>query len=640
MKMTKKKTKETISGRLMGRVLIVSALIFTLTFALFLHMAASKMREEATVHAHSELSNTIHQIDAVLRSVEIAVENTVWIVSHLVESPEAMYDITKRLLENNDFIYGASVAFEPNYYASEGHYFSPYSYRDENDSIRTMQLGDDTYDYHYMDWYQIPKLLDRSYWSEPYYDDGGGEMMMTTYSRPLYDSEGKLYGMLIADLSLEWLTDLVGGIQAFDNSYNLMVSRNASFIVHPNRELILNETIFSSTYGDTDKSLAKMQDDILSGRAGQVLRDNEGGKYFVFYSPVETTQWTVAIVCPRSELYAEVKTLRGVLIILGIIALLLMIALSYKGIRKVVAPVEDFSDVAKKIAQGDFTAELPQIRSKDELRELHDSFEYLQHSLVKYIDELKSTTANKARIERELHIARGIQMGMIPKIFPPFPERDDLELAAKLVPAKEVGGDLYDFFIDDEKLYFIIGDVSGKGIPASLVMAVTCRLFRSVASHLDKPEEIIASLNDSLADGNESNMFCTAFLGVLNLTTGHLRYCNAGHNAPFIIGADGRVALLDVVPNLPLGLFGGFPYEGQELQLDKQTMLYMFTDGVNEAENGAKEQFGDLRLEGLLRRNATLEPSGIISATLAEVEHHADGAEQSDDITVMCIKYC
>ena len=640
MKMTKKKTKETISGRLMGRVLIVSALIFTLTFALFLHISPSTMREEATVHAHSELSNTIHQIDAVLRSVEIAVENTAWIVSHLVESPEAMYDITKRLLENNDFIYGASVAFEPNYYASEGHYFSPYSYRDENDSIRTIQLGDDTYDYHYMDWYQIPKLLDRPYWSEPYYDDGGGEMMMTTYSRPLYDSEGKLYGMLIADLSLEWLTDLVGGIQAFDNSYNLMVSRNASFIVHPNRELILNETIFSSTYGDTDKSLAKMQDDILSGRAGQVLRDNEGGKYFVFYSPVETTQWTVAIVCPRSELYAEVKTLRGVLIILGIIALLLMIALSYKGIRKVVAPVEDFSDVAKKIAQGDFTAELPQIRSKDELRELHDSFEYLQHSLVKYIDELKSTTANKARIERELHIARGIQMGMIPKLFPPFPERDDLELAAKLVPAKEVGGDLYDFFIDDEKLYFIIGDVSGKGIPASLVMAVTCRLFRSVASHLDKPEEIIASLNDSLADGNESNMFCTAFLGVLDLTTGHLRYCNAGHNAPFIIGADGRVALLDVVPNLPLGLFGGFPYEGQELQLDKQTMLYMFTDGVNEAENGAKEQFGDLRLEGLLRRNATLEPSGIISATLAEVEHHADGAEQSDDITVMCIKYC
>ena len=308
--------------------------------------------------------------------------------------------------------------------------------------------------------------------------------------------------------------------------------------------------------------------------------------------------------------------------------------------RKVVAPVEEFSDVAKKIAQGDFTAELPEIRSEDELRELRDSFEYLQHSLVQYIDELKSTTANKERIESELRIARGIQMGMIPKIFPPFPERDDLSLAARLLPAKEVGGDLYDFFIEDEKLYFIIGDVSGKGIPASLVMAVTCRLFRSAASHLDKPEEIMTSLNDSLADSNELGMFCTAFLGVLDLKTGNLRYCNAGHNAPLIIGDDGRVRPMNVVPNLPLGLFEGFPYEGQELQLDKQMMIYLFTDGVNEAENNAKELFGDLRLVALLKRNATQEPSAIIDATFAEVSAHADGAEQSDDITVMCIKYC
>ena len=274
------------------------------------------------------------------------------------------------------------------------------------------------------------------------------------------------------------------------------------------------------------------------------------------------------------------------------------------------------------------------------MKELHDSFEYLQRSLVQYIDELKSTTANKERIESELRIARGIQMGMIPKIFPPFPERDDLALAAKLVPAKEVGGDLYDFFIEDEKLYFIIGDVSGKGIPASLVMAVTCRLFRSVASHFDKPEEIITSLNDSLADGNESNMFCTAFLGVLDLKTGLLRYCNAGHNAPFVIGADGRVVPMNIIPNLPLGLFGGFPYEGQEIQLDKHMMLYMFTDGVNEAENNEKTQFGDIRLMSLLRRTASLEPSDIIDATFTEVTRHADGAEQSDDITIMCIKYC
>ena len=640
MNKNKIKYNRSISGRLMVKVLIVSALIFTLTFTIFLGMAADKMRDEASKHAHSELSNTILQIDAVLHAVEIAVENTAWIVPHQLSSPEFMYDVTERLLQNNEFIYGCAVAFEPGYFSSEGHYFSPYSYRQANGEIKSMQLGSDTYDYHYMDWYQIPKLLNKAYWSEPYYDDGGGEKMMTTYSKPLYDSNGKLYAIITADLSLEWLTELVSNIKAFDNSYNLMVSRNASFIVHPNHELILSETIFSSTYGDNDESLKIMQDDMMNGKAGEVLRTMKDGKFFVFYSPVETTQWTVAIVCSESELYIDVRTLRTMLIILGIIALLLMIILNYNGIRMVVAPIEKFSHVAKKIAQGEFSVELPYIRSNDELKELHDSFEYLQHSLVQYIDELKTTTANKERIESELRIAHNIQMGMIPKIFPPFPERDDLELAAKLVPAKEVGGDLYDFFIENEKLYFIIGDVSGKGVPASLVMAVTCRLFRSVASHFDQPEEIISSLNDSLSEGNDSGMFCTAFLGILDLKTGQLKYCNAGHNAPLIINTNGNVIPVQVIPNLPLGLFDGFPYEGQEMVLDKQMMLYMFTDGVNEAENNDKKLFGDERLTALLKLNASLEPNEIINETFAQIKLHADGAEQSDDITVMCLKYC
>ena len=640
MKFNKITYKNSVSGRLTLRVLIVSAIIFTLTFTLFVRMAANKVRQEATKHAHSELSNTIHQIDAVLNAVETAVENTAWLVPYRLSSPEFMYSLTERLLQNNSFIYGSAVAFEPDYYASEGHYFSPYSYRNEKGEICSKQLGSNTYDYHYMDWYQIPKLLNESYWSEPYYDDGGGEMMMTTYSKPLYDEFGNLYAVITADLSLDWLTELVGNIKAFDRAFNLMVSRNASYIVHPNHDLILNETIYSSTYGDESESLKKMQYDMVHCKAGEVLRDMNGDKYFVFYSPVETTCWSVAIVCPRSELYLGVKKLRGMLIILGVIALMLMILLSYHGIRKVVAPVEDFSDVAKKIAKGEFNAQLPQINSEDELKELHDSFEYLQNSLVKYVDELKATTANKERIESELRIARGIQMGMIPKSFPAFPDRDDVSLVAGLVPAKEVGGDLYDFFIENDKLYFIIGDVSGKGIPASLVMAVTCRLFRSVAAYLDKPEEIITSLNNSLSDGNETNMFCTAFLGILDLKTGDLTYCNAGHNAPYIIEKDGKVSAMKVTPNLPLGLFSGFPYEGQETKIEKEMMLYLFTDGVNEAENNNMEQFSDERLLDLLKKHSSDNPRVIIDETFAAVQRHADGANQSDDITVMCIKYC
>ena len=150
----------------------------------------------------------------------------------------------------------------------------------------------------------------------------------------------------------------------------------------------------------------------------------------------------------------------------------------------------------------------------------------------------------------------------------------------------------------------------------------------------------MTSMNNSLSDGNESNMFCTAFLGVLDLKTGRLEYCNAGHNAPLLIDANGRVSAIDVTPNLALGLFTGFPYQGQETQIDKDTMLFLFTDGVNEAENRKMEQFSDERLVSLLESYAAMSPKEIIDETFADVQRHADGADQSDDITVLCFKYC
>jgi sigma-B regulation protein RsbU (phosphoserine phosphatase) len=277
-----------------------------------------------------------------------------------------------------------------------------------------------------------------------------------------------------------------------------------------------------------------MQNDILQGNSGEVLRNMQGSKYFVFYSPVETTQWTVAIVCAMSELHKDAKLLRNMLIVLGIIALLLMIALSYKGIRKVVAPIEDFSDVAKKIATGKFDVELPNITSQDELKELHDSFEYLQQSLVKYIEELKDTTANQERIESELRIASSIQMGMLPKQFPAFPERNDISLWAKLVPAKEVGGDLYDFFIEDEKLYFIIGDVSGKGVPAALFMAIAKTVIKNLITSGYSVAECFSRANTIFSENNEAGLFITSWLGMLNVETGVLTFVNAGHNPPLL----------------------------------------------------------------------------------------------------------
>jgi sigma-B regulation protein RsbU (phosphoserine phosphatase) len=212
-------------------------------------------------------------------------------------------------------------------------------------------------------------------------------------------------------------------------------------------------------------------------------------------------------------------------------------------------------------------------------------------------------------------------------------------LYANLIPAKEVGGDLYDFFIEGNKLYFIVGDVSGKGIPASLVMAVTCRLFRTVSAHFATPAEIVTALNDALAESNESNMFCTFVIGILNLDNGHLQYCNAGHNAPVMVTPSGDVKFMEVQPNLPLGLFGGFPYEGQECDIVKGTSIFLYTDGVTEAEDMAKVLYSDERLLDLLGKQGENTTQMIVDNVLDDINKHVNGAEQSDDITIMCVRY-
>ncbi len=264
----------------------------------------------------------------------------------------------------------------------------------------------------------------------------------------------------------------------------------------------------------------------------------------------------------------------------------------------------------------------------------------MQQSLVKYIEELKDTTAQKASIERDLHIASGIQMGMLPKNFPTRADRDDVQLYASLTPAKEVGGDLFDFYFRDEKLFFCIGDVSGKGVPASLFMAVTRSIFRTVSAHESMPDSIVATMNETIADMNETNMFVTLFVGVLDLPTGLLRYCNAGHDAPLLVGAG--VGELPCDPNIPVGFMPSWQYTLQEAEIYTGTTIFLFTDGLTEAEDATHAQFQMERItevatQALSRQQQ--EPRQLIDLMTDAVHQFVADAEQSDDLTMMGIQY-
>ena len=260
---------------------------------------------------------------------------------------------------------------------------------------------------------------------------------------------------------------------------------------------------------------------------------------------------------------------------------------------------------------------------------------FLMIRSARNMKELGEITAVKERMENELEIAKGIQMSMIPKIFPSYPERSDIDIFASIVPAKEVGGDLFDFFIMDEKLYFCIGDVSGKGVPASLVMAVTRSLFRTLAAHEKSPGRIVTAMNESMSDMNESTMFVTFFCGVLDMKTGHLRYCNAGHNAPVLLNT--AKTPLPVVSNVPLGIVAGTAFQEQETDLKYDDTLFLYTDGVTEAENAKHELFGEERMI-----NALSELKGS-KAHLEEMQKaisdFVGNALQSDDITMLFIHY-
>jgi serine phosphatase RsbU (regulator of sigma subunit) len=274
-------------------------------------------------------------------------------------------------------------------------------------------------------------------------------------------------------------------------------------------------------------------------------------------------------------------------------------------------------------------------RSAKRLALAHKRLEDAHTKLKGAYDKLEETTAVKERIESELRIARDIQMSMVPGV---FPERDDLDIYASMIPAKEVGGDLYGYLLISDKLYFCVGDVSGKGVPASLFMAQATRLFRTLATQEMMPAEISTRMNAELSGDNEAGMFVTMFIGLVDLGTGRLDFCNCGHNPPILRRGEQGVEFLDMEPNAPIGLWPGLEYVGEHIDNIKGCPLFIYTDGLNEAENRQQEQFGDDRLLDILRTAHFENARQVVECLKAEVEKHRNGADPNDDLTMLCLK--
>jgi serine phosphatase RsbU (regulator of sigma subunit) len=279
-----------------------------------------------------------------------------------------------------------------------------------------------------------------------------------------------------------------------------------------------------------------------------------------------------------------------------------------------------------------------------EIEAAYDKLETAHEKLEDAYNRLEETTAAKERIESELRIAREIQMGMVPRAFSSFPAEAGIDLYASMNPAREVGGDLYDFFLQGNKLYFCVGDVSGKGVPASMTMAVAVNLFRNVAKEGFPPEYIATRLNETLVGGNESGMFVTMFIAEIDLTTGRMNYCNAGHNPPIIVDRPleshkpCRPAFIEMESNAPIGLWPDLEYVGESLENVKGRTLFLYTDGIPEAENSSHKQFGDERVMDFFKKSPYDNAKQTVDLMNAAVAAFVGDAEPSDDLTMLCLR--
>lgn len=652
--MKEKKYNRSFATRLSRWVILVLLIMMGGLSYMLYNFNKNIVVEVSANNFHGSMMLSDRAISNVMSDVAVAVRNNLYDIERHLREPDQMQDIVERIVTQNPRIRSCGISFTDKYYPQKGRWFCPYAWRNDSMQVEYKQLGGSNYDYLSTGWFKDAIARDSAFWSEPFFDGQDAKTPLVAYMYPIHDQQGRIVATLGADISLDFMTQILHEQDSVfeKGSWTLLtdegklrsyvLSRDGTFITHPDHRRIQKGNLFAHVKDADEPGMAgKVVNEMKERKTSidetdKVVRVNRVESY-VFYSPVTGTDWILVVTIPTIGIDMFGAVVGIIILMVIIIVLMVTFIVCYFIIKHTAKPLQLLADAADKVAQGQFDTPLPQIKQRDEICQLRDSFENMQHSLTEYIENLKTTTSEKASIENELKIAHGIQMSMLPKTYPAFPSRDDIDIFGQVTPAKAVGGDLYDFFIRDEKLFFCIGDVSGKGVPASLVMAVTRSLFRNIAAHTAEPNQMVMGINESLSDNNETNMFVTLFVGVLDLTTGCLDYSNAGHDMPLLL-VDDEVVVLACDPNIPAGVMSDWTYTRQQIQLKKGTAIFLYTDGLNEAEDINHQQFEMERVIETAKTSSS-RPQELISAMNAAVRQFVGDAEQSDDLTMFAIKF-
>lgn len=604
--------------------------------------SAQLLRAQSEREIHTLAEQTALSLHATLESVEVGAATLAEGVHGVGRDPRTLDALLRATVAGDDDIAGAMLILEPGALDDGDAAYSWYVRREGN-GYYTQPMRSRDYDYHDQPWWKRTVAEGRPWWSEPYRNAATGDAMFVTHNRPLRrnpdDLASPVVGMVSLDVPVERLRALVGQQSADSPVQRIVMSPERLYVVHPVAWMALKAHLDERARA-TGGALQPLLDATRERRGAQVTYDDPvtSQRRIARVEPVPGSDWTVAVSVSEEYALKQLHRTTRAVIAGGLLAVALLVLVLWLIARPITRPLVALTASAGHFAAGEFDWPLPHTTRRDEVGLLARAYDRARSSIKTQLGEIERMARSRQKLESELSIARDIQLAMLPAA--PVLHADGMRLQAHahLEPAKAVGGDFYTFFERDARtLWFVVGDVSDKGVPAALFMARAMTVLEVAAGQGGSPARALRMAAQRLVEGNDTCMFATVLCGVIDAGTGTLTLASAGHERPVLVHADGRREWIDVPTGPPLGVDVADDYPVWQGLLEPGAALVAYTDGITEALDRGEHAFGEERLLAAL--SGGRDARTLCESLVAAAHRFADGAPQSDDITVLALSF-